>query len=609
MFDPANLHQIFCDIHTCTEVDCNKQKRSTAQLCEACDGAMVLYHGTTIEAAQQIMKDGHLAPSKDGIFGAGVYLTSSKKKAAAWATYKANGSPTFLEDQGERAWNDPVGAVVPPGARFSSRVQSNQPVVIKVSCVLGKCKTFDMGAVKDSDYFYAAYHRPYGGYHSIRRDEDGVGLRDSSHCGDTSSYFREEEGYTQGVADDFGRLLIYSQISGCSARKNPQWSQRPNGCKQWGEEGFDSQYVPDTWPNGPATLDLWPGSEERMIGDEYVVADGARVRYISHEVVPFTSTGKLLAFYEVVLSCPFGFDPKKVTIDKAKELGHGTFGITYVGTVRGQPAAVKVLELKKPRAGESARTAEEEQWLKMKGVKAMRKEITAIRKVAKFGSHPNLIKVLAIDDFSADPKFALELCTGGTVLAMAKASKPAAGQPHNMAYFAKLDRFALELASGMACMEKNKLVHRDLRCRNLLLDEKGVLKIADFGLARNEDELKEEFHSPETAQTHWKWTAPEGNEDDFYVLKSDVWSYGIALAEMCQYGDKPYKDPRWRQWSPAFNEWIREGNTHDIRPHWPSLLQMVMRLCWKLAPEDRPTFDQIYKTLRGGISGAGGSEE
>lgn len=93
--------------------------------------------------------------------------------------------------------------------------------------------------------------------------------------------------YPQAVNDDFGRLYDfgkrgYEYHSWCG---RPGWNQRLNGCKEWKEEGFDSQFVPDTWPNGPATLDLWPGTEERMIGDEYVVADGKRVQYVSHELV------------------------------------------------------------------------------------------------------------------------------------------------------------------------------------------------------------------------------------------------------------------------------------------------------------------------------------
>lgn len=197
--------------------------------------------------------------------------------------------------------------------------------MITVSYNLGKCKTFDMRGVKDSDYLYTMYHvragDPIGrvvktptskevaqnGWDPQRKKWikvsntdgrrrypightspwNGVGLRDYRQC--TTMHQNDSPWggvvYPQAVNDDFGRLYDFGKRGYEYHTRRPGWNQRLNGCKEWKEEGFDSQFVPDTWPNGPATLDLWPGTEERMIGDEYVVADGKRVQYVSHELV------------------------------------------------------------------------------------------------------------------------------------------------------------------------------------------------------------------------------------------------------------------------------------------------------------------------------------
>ena len=42
-----------------------------------------------------------------------------------------------------------------------------------------------------------------------------------------------------------------------------------------------------------------------------------------------------------------------------------------------------------------------------------------------------------------------------------------------------------QLCEGMAYLHKNKILHRDIKGGNLLLTKDGILKIADFGLARN----------------------------------------------------------------------------------------------------------------------------
>lgn len=49
-----------------------------------------------------------------------------------------------------------------------------------------------------------------------------------------------------------------------------------------------------------------------------------------------------------------------------------------------------------------------------------------------------------------------------------------------------------QLLEGVAYMHKNKVLHRDLKGPNLLLDNEGRLKIADWGLARSWNELTKE---------------------------------------------------------------------------------------------------------------------
>lgn len=44
--------------------------------------------------------------------------------------------------------------------------------------------------------------------------------------------------------------------------------------------------------------------------------------------------------------------------------------------------------------------------------------------------------------------------------------------------------FIFQIADGMAYLERMKLIHRDLAARNILVGSKGVVKVADFGLAK-----------------------------------------------------------------------------------------------------------------------------
>jgi serine/threonine protein kinase len=97
---------------------------------------------------------------------------------------------------------------------------------------------------------------------------------------------------------------------------------------------------------------------------------------------------------------------------------------------------------------------------------------------------------------------------------------------------AQVKMYTYQILDAIQYCHSNRIMHRDLKPQNLLIDNKGVLKIADFGLARA-------FGLPIKTYTHevvtlW-YRAPEillGQKQ--YGLGVDTWSIGCIMAEMGQ---------------------------------------------------------------------------
>jgi fyn-related kinase len=144
-----------------------------------------------------------------------------------------------------------------------------------------------------------------------------------------------------------------------------------------------------------------------------------------------------------------------------------------------------------------------------------------------------------------------------------------------------------QVAEGMAFLESKNYIHRDLAARNVLVGEDNVVKIADFVLARA---IPDDVYVAQAgAQFPIKWTAPEAIFYNKYTIKSDVWSFGILLAELITYGRIPYPDLR----NAEVIQMLKHGHRMECPSNCPEELYDLMLQCWNEDPHKRPTFESL----------------
>ena len=83
---------------------------------------------------------------------------------------------------------------------------------------------------------------------------------------------------------------------------------------------------------------------------------------------------------------------------------------------------------------------------------------------------------------------------------------------------------------GIKHVHDRKILHRDIKCQNVFLTKEGIIKIGDFGIARV---LKNTIDVSKSMVGTPYYLSPEIIEGRPYSFKSDIWSLGVMLYEMC----------------------------------------------------------------------------
>nr|XP_048312376.1 fibroblast growth factor receptor 1 isoform X8 [Myodes glareolus] len=226
--------------------------------------------------------------------------------------------------------------------------------------------------------------------------------------------------------------------------------------------------------------------------------------------------------------------------------------------------------------------------------------ISEMEMMKMIGKHKNIINLLGACTQDGPLYVIVEYASKGNLREYLQARRPPgleycynpSHNPEEQLSSKDLVSCAYQVARGMEYLASKKCIHRDLAARNVLVTEDNVMKIADFGLARDIHHI-DYYKKTTNGRLPVKWMAPEALFDRIYTHQSDVWSFGVLLWEIFTLGGSPYPGVPVEE----LFKLLKEGHRMDKPTNCTNELYMMMRDCWHAVPSQRPTFKQLVEDL------------
>ncbi|NWS43428.1 NEK5 kinase, partial [Probosciger aterrimus] len=263
-----------------------------------------------------------------------------------------------------------------------------------------------------------------------------------------------------------------------------------------------------------------------------------------------------------------------------KKIGEGSFGKIFLakGKVDNEQCVIKEIDLTK---------------MPVKEKEASQKEVILLAKM----KHANIVTFYASLQEKNKLYIVMEYCDGGDLMTRI-----------NMQHGVLFDEdqilsWFVQISLGLKHIHDKKILHRDVKAQNIFLSNNGkVAKLGDFGIARQLNSTMEFAH---TCVGTPYYLSPEICENQPYNNKTDIWSLGCVLYELCAlkhpvtilnvlfllFSLIKFEGNSLHQLVLK----ICRGHFHPVSPNYSYDLRILISQLFKVSPRDRPSISSILR--------------
>ena len=200
-------------------------------------------------------------------------------------------------------------------------------------------------------------------------------------------------------------------------------------------------------------------------------------------------------------------------------------------------------------------------------------------------SHKNIVKLYSYFDDNENCYFVSELVEGGNLESLVKNTKPLHIKENILIKIFK------QILEGLIYLHDQKIMHRDIKPDNLLIDENNNIKITDFGISALYDNYNNNnslLNSNKTVVGPKKYVSPEIKEGKDYDFKCDIYSLGLTMFFLINYFLPEQMNIERRN---------RKAATFQIYNGYNKNLIKLVEKMHRYNPNERPSAKEAYYEL------------